>query len=311
MKKNVLTFLFCIVAIVTINSKSIAQGTLVHYWNFNNFTSTVTLPAIADLAADYTIITSPTAALIYKTQPGTSSSYSDYCDFVAGDASDTINLRMSAPSGNAFRARNPNDSMEILLYIPSTNYKNLELKYACELSSYTSGDSANVFAYSVDSGSTWITSGTGLSEWLDSGSVAFRLVSVHINDTNAYNNPKLVFRITTLGRNHTSGGNNRFDNITLDGDHIGSTIVTNQFANTALSYTLYPNPVSNQMEINTNVDGIKSFTITNTIGQIAFSGNEEGKHFSVNTANLVNGVYFITILDNNTGSVSTSKFIKQ
>ena len=311
MKRNVLTILFCIVAMTTINSNSIAQGTLIHYWNFNNFTSTVTLPAIADLAADYTIISSPTAALIYQTQPGTSSSFSDYCDYVAGDASDTINLRMSAPAGNAFRARNPSDSMEILLYIPSTNYKNLQLKYACELSSYTSGDSVNVFAYSLDSGSTWITSGTGLSEWLDSGSVGFRLVSVHINDTNANNNRKLVFRITSLGRNSGTSGNNRYDNITLDGDHIGSTIVTNPLFTTALNYTLYPNPVSNQMEISTNVDGIKSFTITNMIGQSILSGNEEGKHFSVNTANLVSGIYFITILDNNTGSVRTSKFVKQ
>jgi hypothetical protein len=177
MRKNLLAILFCVSAL-SFSFKGNAQSILVHYWNFNAFTTTITLPATADLSADYTRISSPTAALLYIPQPGTSSGFSDYCDPVAPSAGtpdfDTVNDRMGAPSGNAFRARNPSDSMEILLYIPSTHYTNLELKYGCELSSYGNGDSANIFAYSVDSGTTWITSGSGLSEWSDTGDVSFR-----------------------------------------------------------------------------------------------------------------------------------------
>ncbi len=310
MRKNLLTILFCIGASFVASYQSNAQGTLLYYWNFNNFTSTYTLPVVASLSADYAAPGKDTAKArwIYKPKPGTSSSYSSYCDNVTGD---TVNARMGAPAGNGFRARNPSDSMDILVYMPTTHFTNLTIKYACELSSYSSGDSVNVFSYSVDSGATWITGGAGLSEWVDSGLLFYSLITVHVNDIAASNNPRFVFRINTLGRNHTSGGNNRFDNVTLDGDSVNVSLGVNNINAAAPSYSLFPNPAKEVINISSNMEGNKTIIITNIIGKAVITENKNGRNFSINTDALLSGVYYMTIREDATGDVSTNKFIKE
>jgi len=286
------------------NTKSNGQTTLIQYWNFNNFTSVVTLPEIASIAADYSILDTAKARIVYQPVPGTSSAYSTYIDNSTGD---TTNARMGAVAGNSLRPRNPNDSMELLFYIPSTGYKNLVFKYATESSSYTSGDSAQAFSYSLDSGATWISSGTGLSEWVDSAQLTFTLKTVTINDTNAYNNRKLVFRIITVGRNSGTSGNNRYDNVTLDGTPISTAGVEEVVTP---KYVLYPNPAANNINVVSEVGGAKSITILNGAGQNVYTTEKEGTFFSVNTNSLSKGNYFITILDRNSGNATTMRFTK-
>ncbi len=202
-----------------------AQSRLIHYWNFNTFTSVIHLPATASLAADYTAISSPLARLAYTPVPsGVSGAYLGYSDFGASATADydTVNSQFGTVGGNYFRARNPSDSMQLLLYIPSTNYQNITIRYGTESSSLTSGDSAQIYAYSLDSGVTWNTAGLSVPSLNLNSSpfLAFAPGSVTINDPLANNNPKLVFRITTKGRNTGTSGNNRFDNITVKGDTI-------------------------------------------------------------------------------------------
>jgi hypothetical protein len=319
MKKNLLLVLFCLCSVLAFNVNSNAQGTLIYYWTFNNYVPMYTTPTpgvsiYADIPADYaaTGLDTNNAIFMDRTIPGTSSSFSSYCD-VTTDLTDTLNQRVIGGSltvpGNCFRARNPDDSLELLLYMPTTGYKNLELKYGCELSSYTSGDSINVFSYSNDSGTTWISSGSGLSEWLDSGSVSFRLISLHINDTNAYNNSKFVFRINLVGRNSSTGGNNRFDNFSLDGDPV-SPLGINNLATTA-KYSLYPNPVLNNLEISAINEGAKSIVITNALGEKVYETKANGNAISINTIGFNAGMYFISIAEIATGEISTMKFIKK
>ena len=297
---------------MTFNTHSNAQGTLIHYWNFNSFTGPVATPTPAVIPADFTLITATTAKWIYQPLPGTTPTTTcDAYPTVSGD-NDTINVRMGAVSGNAFRARNPNDQMEILLFMPTTGYVNLKLTYACMLSSYTSGDSVNVFSYSLDSGSSWITSGGGLSHWVDSGSSpSFRRISVNINDAGANNNPRFVFRIQLVGRNNGTSGNNRFDNVSLDGDAGIPALGFNNFNNTEAPYNLYPNPVNNLVNINSNVDGLKSVAITNMLGQTVYNNNFEETLFNINTSDLSTGVYYVTIREVNSGNITNLKFIKQ
>ena len=285
------------------NTNSVGQTVLIDYWNFNNFTTVVTLPAVASLAADYSILDTSKARMTDEPIPGTSSAYSSYCDQTTGD---TTNARQGAAAGNCFRARNPNDSMQLLFYMPTTGYTNLVFKYATETSSYTSGDSIQVFSYSIDSGATWITSGSGLSEWVDSAQLTFTLKTITINDAAAYNNRKFVFRIHLVGRNSGTSGNNRFDNVTLEGSGPSGVAEVKQSV-----YSVYPNPVKDQIDINGSLDGNKSVLINNILGQEVFAGSVNGTHFSVNASNLNSGIYFITIRENNTGGVSKMKFIKQ
>ena len=168
MRKNLFVVLLCLAAA---SFQSNGQ-TLMYYWNFNTWTPLYTaatpvsgtaggLGIYAAIPADYAAggLSTANADWVEKTIPGVSSSYSTYCDNTA--VGDTTNARMGAIAGAGFKARNPNDSMELLIYAPTTGFTNLWIKYACELSSYNSGDSVNVFSYSNDSGATWKTSGAG------------------------------------------------------------------------------------------------------------------------------------------------------
>ena len=81
----------CFIALITLlllnGSKANAQGTLIHYWNFNNFTSVYTYPTFpAPIDADYSRIDTSKAKFVYALFPGTSSTYHNTAtilDFVA------------------------------------------------------------------------------------------------------------------------------------------------------------------------------------------------------------------------------------
>jgi len=251
MRKNLLAALLLISAVFVFTNNSNAQGTLIHYWNFNNFTTTysyaygTTFP-IGPIDADFSIHDTSKARIYMATFPGTSpgwhsifTSYMDPDVTVAADA-DTVNLRMGQTGGTAIRPRNPCDSNYLLFYIPTNNYQNIRLTWGAESSSLASGDTYEVFDYSVDSGVTWITA--GLSEPQDSAGLAFRRISVTFSNPLVNNNPKLVFRMHFVGHNTGSSGNNRIDNVTVDGDSIIAPVVIHywDFNTYATTYTYSP-----------------------------------------------------------------------
>ncbi len=223
MRKNLfLLITTLVITTVTINSLN-AQGTLIHYWHFNNYTlgamHTYPVDTIHSIAADYSIHDTSKARILYSEIPGTSSVYSTYIDTVVGDVSDTVNVRMSTASGYALRARNPSDSMQLLFYIPTVHYNNILLTYGSQSSSTSHGQLHQNFDYSVDSGLTWRTSGLSITS--DSAWLIFHRTSISFTtDTMVNNNSKLVFRIKFTGNTSGTSGNNRFDNITVDGDSI-------------------------------------------------------------------------------------------
>ncbi len=303
MKKFLFAGAVSLSALFMMPASSQAQGTLIHYWNFNNFTSAVHLPDIASLGADFSVLDTAKARITYMPMPpGVSSSYTSYCDFVTGD---TTNARMAAPAGNGFRARNPSDSMELLMYIPSTGYGNLKLSYASQASSITSGQLHQIFSYSVDSGSTWQTSGTGLSEWADSAWLSFNIITLRITDPAAYDNRKLVFRITFNGNASGTSGNNRFDNITLDGDVYHTSGVA---AVAGISAELFPNPATENLTVTTNNDLAKVVTVVNAMGQTVYTANEQSCVININTTAFTPGNYFV-ILQDAKGNATKQAFV--
>ncbi len=310
MRKNILAILLCASALL-INTHSNAQTTLIHYWHFNNFSyAPMYTPTISPVAADYSIHDTSKAKIFYTTLPGVSSSYSTYLDTVLTIVADydTMNLRLSQPPGHALRVRNHSDSMQLLFYIPTINYHNILLKYGVERTN--SGAQLENFDYSLDSGATYITTGMSVTSYAITTASIFGLVSVSLPET-AANNSKLVFRVQFATGSSNPSGNNRFDNVTVDGDSITTYVSPLIQPTTIADYTLYPNPVINSVEINTASEGDKSFTIFNELGQSVYVGLGSGTHFSINTAKLSNGNYFIRINEMNTGSISTIKFVKQ
>ncbi len=200
--------------------------TLVHYWNFNNLTVAYHVPNVPNLKADYSIIDTNAAFLEYFLDPGTSNSYLGYIDNVA--SADMANLRSGLAAGEALRVRNPVDSIQLRWHIPSTGYRNLVVKFVVESSSTGSGDSTQIYSYSVDGGSTWRATGMTVNgvnvDTLDVTDQAqyqgssWGLVTVTFgSDTTVNNNPNLIFRIIARGNTHLTSGNNRYDDFTLDG----------------------------------------------------------------------------------------------
>ncbi|MDR3679030.1 MAG: T9SS type A sorting domain-containing protein [Flavipsychrobacter sp.] len=291
---------------------------LVHYWNFNNFSTAYHNPGIPAIKADYSVLDTNITALKYTLLSGTSSAYAGYVDdypvtTADSDRNDRTVNGVATPDGNSFRFRNPSDSAYLLFYIPSLNYKNLVFSYAVEASSFTSGMLKNYYYYSVDSGTTWLTS--GLSEAFDTTTLAFSLKTIQITDPAAYNNAKLVFKIVPQGNTAGTSGNNRFDNVTLDGVaidtayHYHHVAVPNVIANTATP-VLYPNPAGNNVFINTFAEGDKAVAIYNMAGQRVFTTVSSDKVLNINMAQLATGIYYANVRLLN-GAVFTMKFVKQ
>ena len=194
----------------------LSAQTLLHYWHFNNFTglsAPVAPSTIQPLSADFTLFDTAAVKMYYRTLPGTSSNYLTYWDATTGSS---VNARSGAPAGNCLRLRNPSDSMQLVMYIPSTGYRNITLQYVVQRSSAGNGATIDSFSYSTDSGATWKTS--GLSKTSAATDPAWLPVSVTITDPLANNNRRLAFRILFAGSQNTgTSGNNRIDNVTVEG----------------------------------------------------------------------------------------------
>jgi hypothetical protein len=314
-KKLLLLLAFC--ALLSAN-EGFAQGTLIHYWHFNNFADSLHTDntsadgGIRGIKADFSIHDTNVAQIRYSKVAGTATSYSTYIDTFTAPAGDhdTFNARMSVPAGWALRVRNPSDAMQLLFYVPTVHYKNILLKYAVERSN-AAGMTGQQFDYSVDSAVTWRT--TGLTTTTYTVRDTFGLVGISFgSDTDVNNNAKLVFRVRFVGSNTGTSGNNRFDNVTVDGDSIIATTIPNEVhAVTNLApYTLYPNPAVNSLEIIGAAPGTKSVVVYNATGQKVIDVRKSGTQFTLNIAQLVSGNYFVSIKEDAQDAVTTVRFTK-
>jgi hypothetical protein len=305
MKKNLfivaITLLF-----VSTNSFSTAL-TLIHYWNFNAISipasesvsttdRSILANALTPIAADFTLV-SP-ATVVYQVQPGTVGAVISYWD-ATGVQTFTGNQRNGDASGNSLRPRNAWQSMELILNIPSTGYSAMNIMYDAQRSS--SGPSVNTYAYSVDGGTNWIT--TGLSATTNPVSIPsatnnFATQTVSINDANADNNPNLKFRIRYSDPTNTAG-NNRIDNITVEGTPVLATSIEST------------NSESTNIKMYTNGDHKNEVVFSEVVDVVLFdlrgSIIKKINHTnSIQTDDLEKGVYLVGI-----NGVITKKLIVQ
>ena len=307
MKKNLLLTLLCTITLVFSYSNTNGQ-TLIHYWNFNNDTGTYHYPTIPPIHSSYSIIDTNIAVMFYEAQyPGVSSTNPTYLDNTTGDTAvgGNLNARMGSAAGTCIRPRNPSDSMQLTFHIPSTGYKNLVIKFETERT--TNGAQQQVFDYSVDSGMTYIQ--TGLSAIMDTPVVSplWGLVTININDPNANNNHKLLFRMRFVNGSTNTSGNDRIDNFSVDGDIIPTSISNVANDNVCI---LYPNPAVDKINIYTS-EGSKTISIFNIVGQNVFSTESSDNNVAVNISQLSTGVYYAIIRMNNGDKSYRVKFVKQ
>lgn len=173
------------------------SNSLIHYWHFNNLPDEVFTEVDSDFSLN-------DGALI--TYPGTGEGYMDRTD------GSLLNANMDAPAGFGLRVRNPSDSRELIVAVPSTGYRELQFSFAVHRTN--NGAQQQEFYYSPDAGETWEQIGTAYDVFLDYTVKAFDLSEIdEVND-----NPDLQFRILFTGEEASgASGNNRFDNLALTG----------------------------------------------------------------------------------------------
>lgn len=166
---------------------------LIHYWSFNSGADSSTL-SIPDTTIGGGKINFSFAA-------------SGYADNVSPGAS--LNLRMSVDSGAGLRVRNPFYYM--VLHVPTTGYKQPIVQFAVQRSN--SGPATNSVSYTTDginySSDGLVTTSVAFSTSWVQYSLDFSSIQ-QVND-----NPKFAIRFSNSIAD-TSGGNDRYDNITVD-----------------------------------------------------------------------------------------------
>ena len=198
--------LFTLLSIVITFSAS-AQKTLIDYWNFNESdTSLYHLPIVSTVAG---------ARLDY---------FGSYVDYVT-DGGDTVNSRGESGSvpGNSLRLRSPYGPL--FMTLPTTGYKGIVVKYGLWRSG--SGSGFETVTYTTD-GVKWDSAGlqitdgaipttTGLGTFTVNATASpLDLITLDFSGIPAVeNNPKFQIQINF---NTAVAGNNRINNLSVDGD---------------------------------------------------------------------------------------------
>ncbi|MEI8135666.1 MAG: T9SS type A sorting domain-containing protein [bacterium] len=288
--------------IVNVDKKT---NTLIHYWDFNGITKAYNNPNIPNFPADFSADASAVGDLAYTLQAGAPPTYAGYVDNVPGDLG---NAKLGASAGSGFRVRNPTDMVELRFKIPTTNFKDIKINYVIELSSLSSQRTRN-FDYSADGGTTWKTAGLSKLSEATANLTGFEPVAINFGtETSVNNNPNLIFRIKFTDST-TIGGNNRFDNFTVEGVTTVSDVKSTE--SNPLNCSVYPNPASKYLILSTPKLSSKEIRIFDMSGKsvLQVSGNEQD--FSLDISQLASGVYSAHVFEIATKTESIIKFVKQ
>jgi hypothetical protein len=310
MRKTMLYFMSCFIVLTVVVNKSIAQ-TLIYYWHFNT-----TLPVDGSgginygpnpIYSDYSA-NSEKAYVVYKPIDSSSADTGSVDNCSGKSKNDRIGFGGCCGAiDNGIRLRNPSDNMQFLWVIPTGNLKNIMIMFATESSSFTHGQLEQDYSYSTDGGNNFVT--TGLQATSYTPDTTWKKLVLDLSAVSAVNdNESLVFRITYKGQTTGSKGNNRFDNITVEGDYINPVTVQNTL-NT--NYKLFPNPAQNIINIVSSSELARNIEVYNSLGIQVMSFSTADNSIPVNISHLKAGFYYVNILDKIHGKTVKLNFIKE
>ena len=165
---------------------------------------------------------------------------------------------------------------------------------------------------STDCGATWTTvyanGGTTLATVAAAGNAYSPASTDWVNDTVDLsvvgNNPSVILQFNAVSGN---GNNLYIDNINI----YNPAAVGIKPVSSINAVSIFPNPTSNLLNVNVQLaqSAEVSFEVTNTLGQVVLSGpaeiqNAGNNSFTINTAKMQSGVYFLSFI---TGAERTSK----
>ena len=195
----------CFIATFLFSGFNLCAQTLLHYWNFNDPTS------------DQTIRT-PNVSLVSTS----SISYiGGILEFNGGTGQNfnvaNLNARNGDVSGTHFRYNNPIGGV-ITFNLPTTGYENPIVKFTTRRSGKGAG--TQTWSYTTD-GTTYTTFQTVSPQDSDPQLITLDFSSI----TAADNNPNFKLKVAFSQGQGGTGGNNRFDNFTLEAYAPGTTPV--------------------------------------------------------------------------------------
>lgn len=251
-----------------------AQISLLHYWHFNDLISGNQDIIPADIS-----ITEIKGSLSY---PGTGAGYMDDVD-----EGSSLNSKESVEAGLAIRARNPSDTRHLEILIPTTGFEEIRISYATTRTS-KGAQQQNVY-YRTAADAEWILFATGLIIPEDD----FRVVSLDFSNVEGVkDNEEFALKIEFAGSQASgSSGNNRFDNIVVEGLRITTGIKDNQ---ATVAINVYPIPARDYIDI-VSSSPIARLSLYNSNGQMVKDMKSGGLAERVSVGDLHPGIYIIEI----------------
>lgn len=260
------------------------ESQLIHYWHFNNLPS----GTLTSVQANFSEVSG--ASITY---PGTGAGYMDRRTHREEDPVSNLNLQLGqAPDqGAVLRVRNPSSTRSLVIASPSTGFEDINLTFATTRTS--NGATQQEIYYSIDGGNEWLFTNHSyllpeLPEW--------DLISVDLSTIkSANNNSDLKIKILFTGSNNSgTEGNNRFDNVSVSGVPIVTSVET--FTD-AISMTLWPNPASEYFYL--SIDDANYFEkgilgVYRIDGTLVKEIEVTQSNIRVDVNNLVQGVYIVS-----------------
>ncbi|AXY74356.1 hypothetical protein D3H65_10370 [Paraflavitalea soli] len=238
----------------------VSAQSLVHYWNFNAFDTEANhvAPAYTAGGASLAYIAGGSSANDY--QNGTGQNFNVQ----------NLNARNGDASGNHLRINNPIGAT-LIFSLPTTGFQDVVLKYATRRSG--SGAGTQEIAYTVD-GTNYTLFTTVAPNNGDPTLQTFDFSAIPAAD----NNPHFKVRVTFLLGSGGEVGNNRFDNVTLEGSPAGADVLPPSVnftpANGAIDLPVTAAPAITFNEDVRNIDN-SSITSANAAQLVVFKLNNE------------------------------------
>ncbi len=203
MKNSLLAFFF-LLSMHTLQAQEV-----VHYWHFNTVTTTVD-----SVVADFSVEAQAPWLYYQAAYPNVDPANLGYMDDVSGTE---LNIRMGEVDGEGIRPRNPSDSMELYIQLPTTAYDSIQFSYATHRSG--SGMLKQVLSYTTD-GQTYQEHPDTVLVTEDWELVSFDFAAI----TGVSNNPNFAVKIRFYEQNTGGSGNNRIDNMVLEGNSLSNQV---------------------------------------------------------------------------------------
>ncbi|MDR2236462.1 MAG: choice-of-anchor I family protein [Chryseobacterium sp.] len=195
--------------------------TLVHYWNFNN-------------SASETAITTPSSTLTggFLTAIAGGTSIIDFANGTGQNfGTENLNARNGDPAGTHLRFNNPIGG-GLQFNLPTTGYNNVTVKFSTRRSGQGAG--TQIWSYSTD-GTTFVPYQNVNPMDANPQLISFDFSSV----PGVSNNPDFKLKVEFTATGGGTGGNNRFDNFTVDATPAGG------IDTTPPTVTFFPAPDTN------------------------------------------------------------------